>query len=248
MLLFLILFTFKITKIEINNEKIILQTFITLEREFLQKNGYNLKGDLFIENKKIGYVQRFSRIYPCKKNLCSYDFDIEIETKNIKKEDFLGFLSGKNLKIELNLNKINKKEEIKILKEFLYSIDLENYTELEMEIIKIEEISLELKEKPQIKFNLILKNPFNFKLKIKNLRVEFLLENQKIEENFKIYEEMEKGEKVFPLQIPIKSDLLISILARKFMEEDLSGALSPSWKGDIFIEIEDKIIKVPFEK
>ncbi|MEJ5167360.1 MAG: hypothetical protein WHV67_10090 [Thermoanaerobaculia bacterium] len=249
MIFFLILSIFNISKISFEEEKIILHTSLELERSFIGEGIYNLKGNLIHKNKKMGEVKRFSRIYfPCKKNLCSYPFHIEIETKNIKREDFLNFLKGKDIKLELIFKEINKNEEIKILKDFSYNLNIEKETELEMDIIKIEEIKVSLKEKPQINFNLILKNPFNFKLKVKNIKVLFLIENQKLEEDFKIEEEIGKGDRVFPLKIPLKGDLLIYILTKKFLEEDLSLKISAGWSGEITVEIDKITLKIPFEK
>lgn len=249
MFLIIILWIFNISKISIEEEKITLSTSFDMQKDFLKEGIYILRGKLEISGKPLGDVQRFTRIYfPCKKDLCSYPFNIEIETKNVGKEDFLKFLKNKDVKLNFIFKEINKNEEIKIKGDFLYNVNIEEKTELEMDIIKIEEIKVSLKEKPQINFNLILKNPFNFKLKVKNIKVLFFIENQKLEEDFKIEEEIEKGDRVLPLKIPLKGDLLIYILAKKFLEEDLSASISARWEGEISIELDKNILKIPFKK
>lgn len=244
LILFLI---FEISKIMIDEKKIIIETSLELSQIIAKPGTYNMKGKFLINKKEIGNISRFSRIYfPCKKKSCTYPFKIEIEIEKLKIEDLINFINRENLELFLILRDINQKEELKIDIPFEYSID--KNLNLDLNLIKIEDMKMILKEKPQISFNLNITNPFDFKIKILKAKIIFFIENQKLEKDFSIDEEIEKGQRSFLLYYQIKGDLLFYLLSKKFMEEDISTNLSAKYNGFITISIKDYFFEIPFEK
>lgn len=249
-MIFLIFFNIlSISNISIDENNIVIDASINLNEDLISKGVYVLRGDLIKENKKIGLVQRFSRIYfPCKKGNCNYSFQIEVEIEKLEKKDLVDFILKKGFFLNLILKEINSKKEVKLNLPFIYDFKDEISENMDLSLIKIENIIVNLKEKPSIKFNLSLINPFLFNIKIKEVKVIFEIENQKIENNFNFNEEIGKGEKSFPLEIPIKGDLLFYILSKKFFEEDISAKISGNYYGNIKIMIEEYSFDIPFSK
>lgn len=247
-MLSLLLFTiFEISKIIIDEKKVIIETSIELSQKIIKPGTYNMKGKFLINKKELGNISRFARIYfPCKKKSCTYPFKIEMEIEKLKIEDLISFLNRKNLELSFILREINQKEESKINIPFEYLIG--NNLNLDLNLIKIEEIKIIIKEKPSISFNLNITNPFDFKIKILKAKITFFIENQKLEKDFSINEEIEKGQKSFLLDYQIKGDLLFYILSKKFREEDISTNLYSKYNGFITIAIKDYFFEIPFEK
>jgi len=241
------LFLFQITNISIEENILYFDTSINLEKNIVPEGTYNLYGEIIKGNKKIGTIYRLARIYfPCKIKECNYPFKIEVDLEKIKKIDLIDFLKKNNFKLNIKLKEINSKKEKIIETPFDYFFS-ENISEnINLNLIVIENINVNLKEKPSIEFDLKIKNPFNFKVFLKEAEIIFRIENKTLQNNFKINEEIEKGEKVFNLKIPIEGDLLFLILSKKFMEEDISTKISSNYNGNLIILIEEKTLKIPF--
>lgn len=249
-MIFLILFNIlSISNISIDENNIEIEASINLNEDSISKGVYVLSGELIKENKKIGLVRRFSRIYfPCKKGICNYSFQIEIGFDKIEKKDLIDFILKKGYFLNITLKEINSKKEIKLNLPFSYDFKGEISENMDLNLIKIEDLIVYLKEKPSIKFNLILINPFLFNIQIKEAKITFEIENQKIENNFNLNEEIGKGEKSFPLEIPIKSDLLFYILSKKFLKEDFSAKISGNYNGKIKFMIDEYSFEISFSK
>lgn len=247
MLSIILFIIFEISKINMDEKKVIFGTSIDLSQNIIKPGTYNMKGKFLINKKEIGNIIRFSRIYfPCKKKSCTYPFKIEMEIEKLKIEDLINFINKKNLELFLIFREINQKEELKIDIPFEYSID--KNLNLDLNLIKIDEIKIAIKENPSINFNLNITNPFDFKIKILKAKIFFFIENQKLEKDFSIDEEIEKGQRSFLLYYQIKGDLLFYILSKKFSEEDISTNLSAKYNGFITIAIKDYFFEIPFEK
>lgn len=245
----ILFFIFEISKIIIDEKKIIIETSLELSQKIAKPGTYNMKGKFLINKTELGDISRFARLYfPCKRKSCNYPFKIEIGIEKLKIEDLINFINKKNIKLSFILKEINKKEELKIDVPFDYSIELNNNLSLDLNLIKIEDIKMLLKEKPQISFNLNITNPFNFKIKILKAKISFFIETKRFEEDFSINEEVDKGERSFLLNCEMKKDLLLYLLSKKFMEEDISNKLSANYNGTITIAIKDYFFEIPFEK
>ena len=247
-MLTLFLFTiFEISKIIMDEKKIIFETSIELSQKIIKPGTYNMRGKFLVNKKELGNISRLSRIYfPCNKKSCTYPFKIEMEIEKLKIEDLINFINRKNLESSFIFREINQKEELKIDIPFKYLID--SNLNLDLNLIKIEETKIIIKEKPSIAFNLNITNPFDFKIKILKAKIFFFIENQKLEKDFQINEEIEKGQKSFLLDYQIKGDLLFYLLSKKFREEDISTSLSAKYNGFIKIAIKDYFFEIPFEK
>ncbi len=246
-MLIILFFLFELSGLSMEEDTINLDVSVSFIEGFISKGIYKLEGELLRGDKKIGKVCRFSRIYfPCNKKECNYTFKIEIDTKELEEKDVIDFLEKKDFKLNMKFVEINKKEEFIKEEPFDYILK-ENFKEnIYLDLIKIENIKLNLKEKPSVNFDLKLINPFKFKVFVQDLNISFQIEEQKIEKNFKLNEKLQKGEKNFNLEIPIKKDLLIYILSKKFFEEDLSAKISANYNGSLNFFIGEHSLKIDF--
>lgn len=246
-MLIILLFLFELLELSIEEDIINLDVSVSLNEGFISKGIYKLEGELLRGEKKIGKVYRFSRIYfPCNKKDCNYAFKIEIKAKELNEKDIIDFLEKKDFTLNMKFIEINKKEEFTKEEPFNYVLKDSFKESIYLDLIKIENTKINLKEKPSVNFDLKLINPFSFKVLVQDLNISFNIEEQKIEKNFKLNEKIDTGEKNFNLEIPIKKDLLIYILSRKFFEEDLSAKISANYNGSLNILIGERSLKIDF--
>ncbi len=248
--IFLIFLNITLSKILIEEEKIFLLCSLALKEKEIEEGTYLLSGSLNYKKDKIGEATRIPRIYfPCKKEICNYDFKIEVFYKDIKENFLLEFLNKKNFNLNLNLKEINKN----IKKSLNFSFGLlnkdKNFTfDVSNSLINIENINLNLKEKPSIKMSLKILNPFNFNFFIEKIILNFKIDEFKLEREFDLKEELSMGEKIKDLDLPIKEDLLLYILTKKFLQEDISRKISGSYEGEIVLKFKNYEISIPFKK
>lgn len=247
-MLFIIFFVIEILSVEINLEKVLLRMDLEIEEKILNPGKYKISGEIKIKNDSLGKIFRLSRIYyPCKAKKCKYLINAEIPLEKIKKEDLLNFLNRKEAYLDLIFHEIEKNISIKKTLKFETKITKEkDFLNVSKDLLKIENISLSLKEKPKVEFDLFIKNPFNFQIKIEKLNINFNLDEFNLKEEFEINETLNKGEKTYKFSINLKEEILLYILAKKFTERDITKKLKAKANGILKVSIENKFLEIPF--